>query len=385
MVVLSGARVVTPTGVVDDGWLRVEDATIAEVGRGRPPAGAGPRLVGYWVLPGFVDLHVHGGGGASMLAADPDEIAAAAAFHRAHGTTTTLASLVTAPVGVMVAGVGAIATLVERGTTGVVGSHLEGPFLSGARCGAQDPRYVLEPDPAALAALLTAGRGTVRVVTLAPERPGGLDLVRATLAAGAVAAIGHTDATCAEADAAIADGASLATHLCNAMRPIHHREPGAVGAALRAPSVVCEVINDGAHVHDAMVATIFAAAGADRVALITDAIPAAGSSDGVHRLGDRTVEVHDGIARLSPGGALAGSTLTMDVAVRRAVRDVGVPIDVAAAAAATTPARVLGLADRTGSITAGLRADLVVLDDELDVVAVMAAGQWVHGAGALGA
>ena len=383
MTVLAGAHVVTPAGVIEGGWLRVDGPTIAEVGAGPPPRAGGPRLDGRWVLPGFVDLHVHGGGGASMLTREPDEVVAAAAFHQAHGTTTTLASLVTAPVEVMAAAAAAVATVVERGDTGVVGSHLEGPFLSNARCGAQDPRYVLDPDPDVLAALFTAGRGTVRVVTLAPERPGGLDLVRATVAAGAIAAVGHTDATCAEADAAIAAGASLATHVCNAMRPLHHREPGAAGAALRAPGVVCEVINDGAHLHDAMVATIFAAAGPERVALVTDAIPAAGSGDGLHRLGDRTIEIRDGVARLSPGGALAGSTLTMDVAVRRAVRDVGVSIVAAAAAAATTPARALGLGGTTGSLAAGLAADLAVLDDDLRVVAVMARGRWVHGEAAL--
>jgi N-acetylglucosamine-6-phosphate deacetylase len=239
---------------------------------------------------------------------------------------------------------------------------------------------MLEPDADVLADLLAAGRGTVRVVTIAPEKPGALSLVDALRRAGVVAAIGHTDATCAEAEAAVRAGVRLATHLCNGMRPLHHREPGAAGACLRAPDVVCEVINDGAHLHDAMVATVFAAA-AGRVALITDAIGATGTVDGRHRLGDLDVEVVDGVARLVDGGALAGSTLTMARAVRRAVRQVGVPIEQAAIAAAATPARVLGLDDRIGSITPGRHADLVVLDADLDVVAVMARGQWVDGAG----
>jgi N-acetylglucosamine-6-phosphate deacetylase len=221
----------------------------------------------------------------------------------------------------------------------------------------------------------------VRVVTVAPEKPGALALVDALSREGVVAAIGHTDATCAEADAAVRAGARLATHLCNGMRPLHHREPGAAGACHRADEVVCEVINDGAHLHDAMVATVFAAA-AGRVALITDAIGAAGTGDGRLLLGDREVDVVDGIARLADGGALAGSTLTMDRAVRRAVRDVGIPIEQVAAAAATTPARVLGIEARTGSITAGRAADLVVLDRDLEVAAVMAGGRWVDGAGA---
>jgi N-acetylglucosamine-6-phosphate deacetylase len=367
--------VVTPAGVLADAWVTVSAAVITAVGTGPPPPGE-PRvdLDGGWLLPGFIDLHVHGGGGFDF-ATGPAELAAAVAFHRAHGTTRTLISLVTAPVARMCEQLRWIAALVEAGPrTGghVLGAHLEGPFLSHARCGAQHPDHLLQPDPQTLAELLEAGRGCVRSVTLAPELPGGLALIDRLVGGGVVAAIGHTDASYAEAAAGFARGATLLTHAYNGMRPLHHREPGPVAAALDA-GATCEVINDQVHVHPAAVRLI--AHGS--LALVTDAIDAAGRGDGRYRLGGREVVVADGQARLADNGALAGSTLTMDAAVRAAVREVGLPIEAASAAASGAPARVLGLGGRCGAIAAGLDADLVLLDDDLRVRRVMAQGAWV--------
>jgi N-acetylglucosamine-6-phosphate deacetylase len=376
--VLANARVVTPRRVLEPGWLRVEDGRIAALGAGDPetvPPARAVDLGGAWVLPGFVDIHVHGGGGAAYTSGDPDDARAAAAFHRAHGTTTTVASLVTAGLDDLERAVRALAPLV--GERVLAGLHLEGPYLSPSHAGAHDPALLRSPDPRELGRLLDAAGGTVRMVTVAPELRGGLELVRRTVAAGAVAAVGHTDATYDEARAAFDAGARVATHLYNAMRSLHHREPGLVAAALEDERVTVELIADGVHVHDAVAALAFGAAGPARTALITDAMAAAGMADGAYELGPMDVRVRDGVARLAGGGSIAGSTLTMDAALRRAVRALGVPIVDAARAASTTPARLLGL--RTGALEPGLDADLVVLGDELAVSSVMVRGTWATG------
>jgi N-acetylglucosamine-6-phosphate deacetylase len=369
---LAHARVVTPDGVLPDGWVTVANGLIAGVGSGAAPDGA-LDLHGGWLLPGFIDVHVHGGGGADA-SASPEQLAAAVAFHRRHGTTRTLVSLVTAPVELLVDQLGWVADQVAAGPTAdghVVGAHLEGPFLSELRCGAQNPGHLLQPDRAVFARLLEAARGTLRSITIAPELPGALELIADAVAAGVVAAIGHTDASYEQARAAIDAGASLATHLFNGMRPLHHREPGVIAAALGG-EIACELINDGVHVHPAITALV--ARSPRRLVLITDAIDATGVGDGDFVLGGQAVHVRDGQARLATTGSLAGSTLTMDDAVRRAVLDCGLPIEVAATAASANPARVLGLEERCGRIAAGLDADLVVLDDDLRLSLVIAGG-----------
>ena len=318
MSVLSGARVVTPTGVLAGGWVQVEAGVITAVGSGLPPGGGTVDLGGAWLLPGYIDLHVHGGGGHDA-SASPADLAAAVAFHRSHGTTRTLVSLMTAPLDALAEQLGWVADRVAMGPTPdghVVGAHLEGPFLSPIRAGAQNPQFLQLPDRGAFSGLLAAARGCLRSVTIAPELPGALDLIVDIVGAGAVAAIGHTDGTYADAQAAVEAGARLATHLFNGMRALHHREPGVIGAAL-ASDLACEVINDGIHVHPAI--TTLVAGTPERLVLITDAIAATGVGDGEFALGGQPVQVRGGEARLTSTGALAGSTLTMDDAVRRAV------------------------------------------------------------------
>jgi N-acetylglucosamine-6-phosphate deacetylase len=366
---LAGARVVTPAGVLDPGWVEVAGGRIAAVGLGGTPTGL-------TVVPGFVDIHVHGGGGASFLSTDPDQAARAVAFHRRHGTTTTLASLLTAPLDTLERQLCALADLCADGL--LAGIHLEGPWLSNARRGAHDPAFLRPPAPPEVRRLLTAGGSALRMVTLAPELDGGLDAVRAVVAAGAVAAIGHTDATYEVARASIDAGARLGTHLFNGMRPVHHREPGPVVALLEDDRVAVELVNDGTHLHPAIVHGVVAVVGPDRVALITDAIVGAGMGDGEYELGGLRVRVGGGVARLASTGSIAGSTLTMDAAFRRAIVDVGLPLEVAARLTSATPAHSLGLGD-IGAIEPGRRADLVVLDGKLEVVAVMARGAWVDG------
>lgn len=371
MTVLAGARVVTPSGVLDDGWVEVVEGRIAAVHTGPVPDGACD-LGGGWLLPGFIDMHVHGGGGHDVTTSQ-EAIAGAAAFHLRHGTTRMLVSLMAAPVDLLCEQLEWVGRHIPDGR--VLGAHLEGPFLAPSRCGAQNRAHLLDPDPLVLAKLLDAADGNLRQMTVAPELPGALELIGDLVAADVLPAVGHTAATYDEASAGFAAGARLATHLFNAMGPVSHREPGAAIAALDS-GVAVEMINDGVHLHDALIRLI-ARGMPDRVVLVTDAVSAAGAGDGRYTLGDRNIVVHDGAARLSGSTRLAGSTLTMDEAVRRFVCNVGMPVEAAAAAAATTPARLLGVDDRCGAITAGLDADLVHLDEEFVLNRVMSRGTWV--------
>jgi N-acetylglucosamine-6-phosphate deacetylase len=374
MTILAGARVVTPRRILNPGWVEVEHGRITYADEGFPAEGSSDvvDLSGHWLLPGFIDLHMHGGGGADVTQG-ADDMAAAVAFHRSHGTTTTLVSLMAQPVEAMCAQLEWAAELSRAGE--IAGVHLEGPFLSAARCGAQRPESLLMPDGPVLRKLLDAGQGCVRTMTIAPELPGALDLIADLVASNVVAAVGHTDATYAEATAGFAAGATLATHLFNAMRAFRHREPGGSIAALDA-GVHVEMVNDGVHVHDSLIRLVGRSA-PRALAFITDAISATGVGDGEYTLGEQSVVVRDGAARLASSESLAGSTLTMDEAVRRAVLPVGLPIEVASGAASGNPARVLGLGDITGAVAAGQEADLVVLTDDLTVARVMRRGQWL--------
>jgi N-acetylglucosamine-6-phosphate deacetylase len=359
-------RIVRP-GAVVPGSVEVDGPTILSVSE---HAHASEDIV----VPGFVDLHCHGGGGFTFTEGDPVAARAAAGFHLRHGTTTMLASLVSSPYELMSAATAAYLPLVAAGE--IAGIHFEGPHLSHARCGAQNPDFLRDPAPEELTALVKAGGGAIRMMTIAPELPGALAAIEFLAANGVIAALGHTDATYEQTLAGVAAGATVGTHLCNGMRPVHHREPGPVVALLDSPSIVCELVADGFHLHDGMLRFAAHTAGPDRAALITDAMDAAGMPDGRYELGGQEVTVAGRVARLARDGSIAGSTLTMDAAFRRAIA-AGLDLPAASAMASTTPARALGLADSTGALEAGLRADLVVLNPDLTVKRVMRAGAWI--------
>ncbi|MFD8834678.1 N-acetylglucosamine-6-phosphate deacetylase [Streptomyces griseofuscus] len=369
--VLTGANVVLPTGTVKNGTVAIDGTRIA----GAPPADAAVLDVsGHWLVPGFVDLHNHGGGGASF-SGTAEQILTAIRTHRAHGTTTLVASTVTDEMDLLVRQAGLLSELAEQGD--IAGIHFEGPFISPCRKGAHSEALLRHPEPAEVRKLIDAARGQARMLTLAAELPGGIDSVRLLTEHGVIAAIGHTDATYEQTVDAIEAGATVATHLFNAMPALGHRTPGPVAALLEDERVTVELINDGTHLHPAALELAFHHAGADRVAFITDAMDAAGIGDGRYMLGPLEVEVSEGVARLVEGGSIAGSTLTLDRAFKRAVTVDRLPVEHAVKALSANPARLLGLSDRVGSLEPGKDADLVLLDADFDVRGVMRHGEWV--------
>ncbi|HEY8911879.1 N-acetylglucosamine-6-phosphate deacetylase [Lacisediminihabitans sp.] len=372
-ILFHGARKLDITGQVDDFWMLVQGEGILATGSGKdlPPASETVDVAGRWMVPGFIDLHGHGGGG-HAYDDGPAAIGGALAAHRAHGTTRTVLSLVANPMAQLRESLGVIADLAESDPL-VLGSHLEGPFLATDRRGAHNPEFLLDPSPYRVDELLEASRGTLRQVTIAPELPNALDAIDVLVEAGVVVAVGHTDATFEGTMEAFDRGARLLTHAFNAMPGIHHRAPGPVVAAFGDDRVTIELILDGRHVHPQVAALAFREA-PHRVALVTDAMAAAGASDGNYRLGSLNVTVRDGLAVLSGTSTIAGSTLTQDVALRCAIENARVSPTDAVAALTATPARVLGLDHRLGRLAPGFTADAVLLDHDWQVGEVWANG-----------
>ncbi|MFE2035470.1 N-acetylglucosamine-6-phosphate deacetylase [Streptomyces scopuliridis] len=370
--VLTGARVVLPTGTVDGGRVIIEDGRIAGAAHDYATS---LDLSGHWIVPGFVDMHNHGGGGASFTSGSVDDVLKGIRTHREHGTTTLIASTVTGEMDFLAHRAGFLSELVEQGE--LAGIHFEGPFISPCRKGAHSEALLRDPDPAEVRKLLDAARGTARMVTLATELPGGIESVRLLAEHGVIAAVGHTDATYEQTVEAIDAGATVATHLFNAMPPLGHRAPGPIAALLEDERVTVELINDGTHLHPAALELAFHRAGAGRVAFVTDAMDAAGFGDGRYQLGPLAVEVKEGVARLVEGGSIAGSTLTQDTAFKRAATVDRLPVEDIVQAISANPARLLGVYDTVGSLEPGKDADLVVLDEEFSVKGVLHKGEWV--------
>lgn len=323
---------------------------------------------GALLAPGFIDIHGHGGAGHSFDDGSA-AIKAARDMHRMHGTTRAVISLVTADLDTLLQRTASVAAcMTER--SDILGVHLEGPFLDPGHKGAHEESLLREPIPAAIERLIAETNGVVRQITIAPELPGGLDAIRALVSNDIVAAIGHTNADADVTRDACDAGATVITHAFNAMPGIHHRAPGPVVAAVADPRMYLELIADGIHVDLDLIRMIFASA-PGRVVLVTDAMAAAGSGDGDYVLGNLAVTVTDGVARLTHGNSIAGSTLTQDVALRNVV-SVGVPVATAIDALTRVAAEAIGVADHFGRVRPGYAADAVLLDRDLNVRAVWA-------------
>ena len=379
-------RLVTTAAILDEGVLEVRpDGTIGYVGPASGWSGSAPEPVDT-VAPGYVDIHCHGGGSHTVSSHDPGEVAAVAAHHLSRGTTTMLASLVSASTPDLVAAITAIASVAGTGSP-VVGCHVEGPFLDPAHRGAHDPAHLRLPASDEIGTWLAAGvddagRPTVRMVTLAPELPGAVAAIELLERSGVVVGLGHTGADASGFGEALRSlRRPLVTHLFNGMEPLHHRRPGPVAASLDAlvrGATHVELIADGVHLADETVHLVFAMDSGRHVVLVSDAMAAAGMPDGDYELGSVRVRVADGRAwtRTDPPSLAGGTSHAADL-VRHCVVQVGVDPVAAVAAASSTPAALLGLDDR-GSLATGLRADLVVLDRDWRVRRVMRGGDWVR-------
>lgn len=396
-------RVVTPNKIIVDGAVVIAGDAIVWVGEATKAAEAGfeaevraakSPTEGHYVIPGLVDLHCHGGGGASFPDADSkDEAQKAILEHRRHGTTSLVASLVTATPKILREQTELVADLCAAGE--LEGIHFEGPFLAQGRCGAQNPEAIQTPNPALARELMIASRGYAVSMTVAPEKPytiGPGSVCEVLIESGAIPSFGHTDATSTQMKAALRYGRDeltqaikprsrhlTATHLFNAMPPLDHRNPGPILELLSdaaAGGVIVELIGDGAHVHPDTVRCVYELIGREQIVFVTDAMAAAGMEDGEYELGGITAEVKDGIAYVQGNeGHMAGGTKHLLDVVRISAKG-GIPLVDAIYCASVNPARVLG-DDTLGALAEGKRADLAIVTDELEPVKVMRKGQWV--------
>lgn len=382
---LRNAHLITDRQIIRSGWLLLSGGVIEDLGSGdswrsrldgnQDDARDQTQVVDLnsaWLTPGFVDIHCHGAGGYAFDDG-PDAALRALEVHKRHGTTSCVLSFVTDAVPAMAERLAWAADL-ARENPAVLGSHAEGPFLDPGHRGAHAQNMLVTPTPEAVEQLIDAADGTLRQVTLAPELPGAAEAITQLRAAGVTVAIGHTDASYDASLRAFRAGAGMLTHAFNAMNPLHHRRPGPVVAALECSEVSLEVICDGVHVHPGVIAMVFALA-PKRTVLITDAMSATCMHDGAYTLGALPVTVTDGVARLAGEKTIAGSTLTMDKAVKRAVEEVGLPLEQAVYAATQAPLHAINASEDRGRLAPGLRADLVVLTKNLTVADVYVAGE----------
>jgi N-acetylglucosamine-6-phosphate deacetylase len=380
---IRGGTLLTPFEAIDGGALFARDGVIERVGTSSELADVHADVeidtTGQLVCPGFIDLQVNGGGGA-LLTDEPnaDAIERMTRAHARFGTTAMLPTIVTAPEERLAEGLRAIRDVTGRSLGGarVLGAHMEGPFISTIRKGAHDQRFIREPDLAMFARLLNAAGGTLRIVTVAPELPHALDLYKQAVDAGTAVSIGHTDATYEEALRGVQAGATFSTHVFNAMRPLTQRDPGVIGAVLESDRITAGLIPDAVHVHPSVLALVARAKGAERTALVTDAMPPVGAPSPEFLLERRRIVVRGG-ACYTDDGVLAGSALSMNEAVRRMHELAGLPLIDCVRMATETPARVLGLESELGVLKPGAKADIVICDEHITISQVFVGGETV--------
>jgi len=378
-------RALTPRDEIADAVVLVEAETIVAVGRvDEVEIPASARLYerrDLTAVPGFIDVHIHGIGGHDVMDASAEALAAITAGAARRGTTSLVATTVTASEESTCDAVNAVATWMRRRTresaarapvAEILGVHFEGPFIAHARRGVHPPEWIVPPSIPLFERFVAAAKGAARILTLAPELPGAAELITEARKSGVIVSLGHTDASYAEAMTAISRGARHAAHVFNAMRPFAHRETGVLGAILTSASVTAELIADGVHVDDAAIRVLVAAKGPQGVILVSDATAATGMPDGKYTLGTIEFTVAGGVSRNSEG-KLAGSTLTLDRALRHML-DLGIPLREVLPMLTSNPARLLGVEGRKGVLAPGADADLLLLDDQLEVAGVMTRG-----------
>jgi N-acetylglucosamine-6-phosphate deacetylase len=378
---LTAAKLFDGTGLLDHPVVMVEDGRIASIASRKdseiPAEASVVDYPGAILAPAFLDVHIHGAAGHDAMEATPEAIAAMGGFLAARGTGSFLAATVTAPLDATLRALSGLAKLAARppaqAQARLLGIHLEGPFLSHAKRGVHPPQYLLAPDIALFDRLFEAAEGNIRLMTLAPELRGAVELTAHATARGVRVSLGHSDATAAQAHTAIAAGAVSATHTFNAMRPLDHREPGILGVALTCDSLFAELISDGIHTAPELVKLWWRAKGPRRAILVTDAMSATGMPDGEYQLGGLTVQVASG--RATAGGVLAGSVLTLDRALANFIAFTGAPLDQALRLLTANPAEMTGLASQAGSLAAGQPANLVAVDATGKLVASILNGQ----------
>ncbi|HLZ22078.1 MAG TPA: N-acetylglucosamine-6-phosphate deacetylase [Ktedonobacterales bacterium] len=373
---LHGARLVDASGDLPSGDLRFDGANITDAGAALTVPEGAIDATDMIVMPGFIDVHTHGGGGRNLHTADPAEIGAYARWAPSTGVTSFLVGVVGTPGSLPEAQLAAAAAAIEHREDGAqpLGIHLEGPYINERRRGAHLPSWVRTPDTAETERVLALSRGHLRIVTLAPELPGASAMIRRLADAGVTVSLGHSDATYEQALEAISLGVTHVTHCCNAMRPLLHRDPGPLSALSESPTVFGEVIVDGVHVHPAMVRVLLKLVGPERMIIITDALAGAGTKDATFEFGGQSARVIRGAARLADG-TLTGSVLTMEQALRNVMRMTGVTLSEASGMLARNPAHAARVADSKGLLQPGYDADVVVLDQALTLHATYCRGE----------
>ena len=376
-----GGSVLSGGGVLPDGAVIVRGGKISYVGPSRPKGETGERVIhagGNYVGPGFIDLHVHGAAGAHFLDGSSESGQKISAAHARYGTTTLLATLSTAPLDMLRQGIACLRQLIEEGQQRtILGIHLEGPYINPAQRGVHPPQHVRMPDTKEFLGILDCAGGALKLVTLAPELEGAIDLIQLLRARGIVVAAGHSNANARECEAAFDAGVSYVTHLFNAMSGMHHRTPGLAAAALVDERISVELISDGVHVHPLMLRLALKAKGWERVVLVTDCIKALDFKGEDMQLGGSKISMRGGAPHLD-NGTLCGTVLTMNRAVRNVREFTGASIAETVRLATINPARILGIEGRKGSVDVGKDADLVIFDDEMDVKATIIGGEVVY-------
>ncbi len=381
-ILLHTAKAITPAAEISDAGILIRDGVIESVGAradvSLPAGGIEIKATDQIAVPGFIDVHIHGAGGRDVMEGSEQALSTVARTVAKRGTTSMVATTVTAAPDDIVRSVEGIANFItnqhrsEEPRAEVLGIHYEGPFISTVRRGVHPKEWVTLPNRELLDRMVTAAAGNARILTIAPELLGAMPCIDAARKAGIVVAMGHTDATYEQARAAIAHGAHHAVHVYNAMRPFSHRDSGVIGAVLTSPEVSAELIADGVHVEEAAMRVLLQAKGVHCVILVSDGISATGMPDGQYSLGKFDVNVVDGVARNSEGN-LAGSTLTLDRALRNIVR-MGWSLSDTVRMLTANPAKLLGLEFKKGALRTGADADIVLLNEALEVTNVWARG-----------